>query len=74
MLRDLTLNFNSQILIFQYRVYVFSVITTQKQILSCLLCNASLYEMYIKINYDSVIPVIKRKLYTFLESTGRKCI
>jgi len=30
MLRDLTLNFNSQILIFQYCVYVFSVITTQK--------------------------------------------
>lgn len=39
-----------------------------------LTCNASLYEMYIKINYDSVIPAINRKLYTFLESTGRKCI
>jgi hypothetical protein len=31
MLRDLTLNFSVQILIFQYSVYVFSVITTKKK-------------------------------------------
>jgi len=31
MLKDLTLNFILQILIFQYCVYVFSVITSQKR-------------------------------------------
>jgi len=30
MLRDLTLNFSVQLLIFQYYVYVFSFITSQK--------------------------------------------